>query len=199
MDLSDGGSRCPTCKSPFSEGSERCDFCGGRLQSHRPRLLRSILWLVKAYRTWSLGLFAYALYHLLKIGAVESYFALICVVVPFGMALAMSYRMGDSTSRWIVSFLLLVDVGIVIAPEHQLFPMLNMFPQLPRTQNRILTWYFLVYGSLQFLVAPPVAFFRSLRTAWRGQKAALAPWICLLGFAVWGLIVTILVLLALHG
>jgi hypothetical protein len=199
MHLSAGGSRCPICESPFTEGSARCDFCGGKLQSrHRP-LLPTLLWLLKAYRTWSLGLFAYALYHLLRIGAFESYFALLCVVVPFGMALALSYRMGESTPLWIVSFLLLVDVGIVIAPEHQLLPMLNLFPQLPRTQNRILTWYFLVYGSLQFVVAPPVMFFRSLRTAWRGKKAALAPWICLLGFAVCGLIVAILVMLALHA
>jgi hypothetical protein len=114
-------------------------------------------------------------------GQPGSFFCLFLILFPFGMALGISYQMGDATSRWIVAFLILVDLGVIFAPEHQLLPFLNMFPGLPKTENRILTWYFVVYGTLQFVVVPPVVFSRSLRTAWRGSPPALAPWICWFG------------------
>jgi len=112
------------------------------------------------------------------------------------MALGISYRLRDATPRWIVTFLILVDLGVIIAPEHRLFPRLDLFPEIPRTQSRILSWYILSYFALQFIAAPPVAFFRSLRTAWRGGRPALALWICVFGLAVWGLLASVVLLLA---
>jgi hypothetical protein len=184
--------RCPDCDTPYMEGSSGCEFCGRKPPGQRNPFLRGLLWSVKAYRMWSLCLFTYALFHLAGLGHAGAYLCLFLILFPFGMALAISYRMGDATSRWIIAFLILVDLGVIIAPEPQLLPWLNMFPQLPITQNRMLTWYFLVYCMLQFVALPPIVFSRSLRTAWGGGKPALAPWICLFGFAVWGLIVTIL-------
>jgi hypothetical protein len=184
--------RCPACETLLPYGASGCAFCGVRPQGQRNSIWNSLLWLVKAYRTWSLGVFAYALIQLAMVGHPAKYFFLFLILFPFGMALGISYRMGDATSRWIVAFLILVDLGVIIAPEHQFLPFLNLFPMLPRTQNRILTWYFLVYGMLQFVVLPPVMFFRSLRAAWLGRRPALATWICCFGLAVWGLIVTIL-------
>jgi hypothetical protein len=190
---------CPHCSMPLTDGASRCSFREGTLQRQPHLLLSSLLWVVKAYRLWSLGVFAYALSRLAMVGKVESYYVLFLVIFPFGMALAISYRLGDATSRWIVAFLILVDVGVILAPEHRLLPKLNLFPDLPLTQSRILTWYLLIYAWLQFVVLPPVVFSRSLRTARRGGQPALASWICLLGFAVWGLIVTVVVLLASKG
>jgi hypothetical protein len=191
--------RCPWCDTPFTERSVRCDVCGKRFQGRDHILLDLLLSMVKAYRVWSLALFGFAVFHLIAIGQLKTYYAFFLIAFPFGMALSISYRMGNATSRWIVVFLILVDFGVVIGPEHQILPILNLFPEMPRTQNRILTWYFLVYATLQFVVVPPVVFFKSLRTAWRGEQPALEIWICLLGLAVWGFIIFILVMLAVEN
>ena len=196
-----GFQRCEGCGSPpsgdLSVGS--CPACGrGLLEQNKPsvayKVRQRLVWLAKAYRVWSLGLFAVAILHLILVGQFKNYFAAFLVILPFSTALIMSYQFGERTSGWIVTFLILVDLGVIIAPEQQILPKLNMFPQIPRTQNRILSWYILVYISLQFVALPPVAFFRSLRTAWRGNQPTLSPWICLLGFAVWILVVTIFTL-----
>jgi hypothetical protein len=184
--------RCAACDTPFAVGSTSCDLCGLRLQGQRSPLWSGLLWSVKGYRVWSLGFFAYALIKLALTGQPGAYFSLFLILFPFGMALGLSYRMGDATPRWIVAFLILVDLGVIIAPQHQFLPRLGMFLGVPRTENRILTWYVLVYALLQFVLAPPVFFTKSLRTSWRGGKPALAPWICYFGFVVWGIIVTIL-------
>jgi hypothetical protein len=144
--------RCAGCDSALVEGASSCDFCGLQSQGQGKSFWQRVLWLVKAYRLWSLGVFVYALIQLAMLGHVGAYIMLFFILVPFGMALGVSYRMGDATSCWIVAFLILVDLGVIIAPEHQFLPMLNMFPQLPKAENRILTWYFLVYGMLQFVV-----------------------------------------------
>jgi hypothetical protein len=188
--------RYPCCDTTLSDGSSRCSFCGEWLKAQPNAFLNALNWVVKAYRGWSLGVFGFAVLHLLAMDHIKSIVFLFYLILPFGGALAISYRQGAETSRWIVIFLILVDLGVIIAPDHWILPALNMFPDLPRTQNRILTWYFLVYVSLQFVVAPPVFFFQSLRIAWSGVRPPLASWICLFGLAVWGLIVAIIVMLA---
>ena len=80
--------------------------------------------------------------------------------------------MRNATSRWIIAFLILVDLGVVLARAHQIFPWLNLFPEIPRTQNRIISWYILVYVTLQFGVVPPIVFVRSLRTAGAAESRA---------------------------
>ncbi len=186
--------QCPHCGTLLNVAELRCGFCGRSLRRQWDAVLNGLLWLVKAYRIWSLGVFVFAVIHLLRIGAFTSYFAFFFVVLPFGTALAIAFWKGDAVSRWIVAFLILIDLGVILAPEHRILPMLNMFPEIPRTQNRILSWYFLVYVALQFVVVPPVVFFRSLRTAWSGGKPALATWISFFGLTVWSLFVLILVL-----
>jgi hypothetical protein len=146
------------------------------------------------YRALSLGVFALPLLDLLRIGDARAFWVGFMVLFPFGMALAISWRAGPHTPRWIVAFLVLVDLGVILAPAHQILPGLNLFPELRQTQSRILTWYFLVYGTLHFGVAPPVAFARSLRTARRGGVPTLAPWICVFGFLVWGLLISLVTL-----
>lgn len=121
------------------------------------------------------------------------------VLFPFTVALAIAHRTRNAPSRWIVAFLVLVDLGVILAPAHQICPWLNMFPEIPLTQNRIISWYILVYAALQFGLLPPVVFVRSLRTAWRGQTPALAIWICLFGFAVWGLLMSIVAAVVMTG
>ena len=196
--------RCPGCETPLPPRAAICPFCGEKAprRDDSRTVGRALLWLVKAYRTWSLGLFAYAVMHLFLVGKFQSYFVLFLVAFPFGMALAVSYAKGDATPRGIVAFLILVDLGVIIAPAHQILPMLNLFPDLPKTQNRILTWYFAVYFLLQFVLAPPYVFFGSLRTAWRGGRPPIALWICLFGLATWSFIVflvTVFVVRALQG
>ncbi len=144
----------------------------------------------QCYRTWSLGVLASAVIQLLLVGDFKSFYAGFFVLFPFAMAIGISYRMRPATSRWIVAFLVLVDLGVILAPAHWIFPRLNMFQELPLTQSRILSWYFLVYITLQFGVVPPVAFGRSIHTTWRGGKPVLALWICVFGLAVWGLFVS---------
>ena len=195
---------CPHCgaRPPESGGAANCQFCGGRVaprQSCKLTILKALLWLVSAYRIWSLALFVWAIGHLLAVGGFASYFVAFLIIVPFTAALGISYVTRNAVSPWIVSFLLLVDLGVVIAPEHRILPMLNMFPMLPRTQSRILSWYFLVYGMLQFVILPPVAFSRSMWTAWRGGTPVLHVGICLFGFAVWGLIIFILIMAAIQA
>jgi len=143
--------------------------------------------------------FAVAVINLLRIGDVKSLFFGFIVLCPFAMALAISFLTRTATPSWIVAFLVLVDLGVILAPAHHIFPWLNMFPEIPRTQNRILSWYFLVYVTLQFGVAPPVGFARSLHTAWHGGKPALASWICVFGLLVWGLFVSVLSLCMVMG
>ena len=108
----------------------------------------------------------------------------------------MAHLTRHAPSRWLVAFLVLVDLGVIFAPVHSPWPGLNMFSTIPRTQSRILSWYFIVYFLLQFVVVPPVVFVRSLATAWRGGKPALAPWICAFGFAVWGLLMFVCTMIA---
>ena len=160
-----------------------------------PPLVRGLIRLAGAYRVWSLGVFAVALIELIAVGDVRSCFLAVLVLIPFGAALAVACRSREYTSPWIVAFLVLVDFGVIIAPLHQVLPWLNLFPELGRAENRILTWYFLVNGVLQFVIAPPVAFARSLRTARRGGTPTLGVGICLAGFAVWGLLVGVISLI----
>ena len=110
------------------------------------------------------------------------------MLFPFSAwRLGVSFLTRNATSRWIIAFLVLVDLGVILAPAHQILPRLNFFPELPRTDSRILSWYILVYTTLQLGIAPPVVFFRSLRTAWRGKKPPLATWICLFGLVAWAI------------
>jgi hypothetical protein len=60
------------------------------------------------------------------------------------------------------------------------------------TESRIISWYILVYFTLQFVIAPPIIFVRSLRTAWHGGKPALSAWVCVFGLAAWGLFMFIM-------
>jgi hypothetical protein len=154
--------------------------------------LKALIRAAQGYRIWSLGVFAVAVIHLLRVGDSKSFFFGFIVLFPFAMALGISLLARAATPRWIVAFLVLVDLGVILAPAHGVFPWLNMFPEIPRTQNRILSWYFLVYATLQFGVAPPLAFGRSLHTVWHGGKPALATWICVFGLAVWGLLVSVI-------
>jgi hypothetical protein len=190
--------QCPHCGAwqTGDDSEARCRFCDGALARADRRLgdrpvLKLLIRLAQGYRHWSAGALAVAVVHLLRVGGAESIFVGFLVLVPFSMALAIAYLTRGATSRWLVAFLVLVDLGIILAPAHGIFPRLNLFPQIARTQSRILSWYMLVYATLQFGVAPPVAFGRSLHTAWRGGKPGLAPWICILGLAVWGLLASI--------
>ena len=155
-------------------------------------IFAGLIGMARAYRVLSLGMFAFAVLHLARLGDSESYFLLFLVVFPFSMALAISYRVPGPPNRWIVAFLLLVDLGVIIAPEHRILPMLHHFWAIPETQSRILTWYFLVYATLQFGILPPVAFARSLRTARGGGRPTLGPWVCVFGLGAWGLVASLL-------
>ena len=190
--------RCPHCGAWQAGGDRaaRCAFCDGELAPKvRPAgqipFLNLLIRAAGAYRRWSLAVFVGAVIALLRVGEIKSFVFGFIVLFPFSMALWLAYRMRNATSRWIIAFLVLVDLGVIFAPAHQIFPRLNFFPEISRTQNRILSWYIVVYVTLQFGVAPPIAFVRSLRTAWRGGKPALATWICVFGFAVWGLFVSV--------
>ena len=186
---------CPRCGTQLmeTESADRCWFCRGDLPRKKssPRrnpLARGLVASAHGYRAWSLGVFALALLDLLRIGDARAFWVGFMVLFPFGTALAIAWVFGESTPRWIVAFLLLVDLGVIFAPAHQILPGLNLFPELRQTQSRILTWYFLVYGTLHFGVAPPIVFARSLRTSWSGAVPIIAPWICVFGFLVWGLL-----------
>jgi hypothetical protein len=143
--------------------------------------------------------FAVAVIRLLQVGDAKAFWCGFFVLFPFATAIALSYLKGAATTRWLVAFLVLVDLGVILAPAHGIFPWLNLFPELPRTPNRILSWYFLVYGTLQFGLAPPVAFARSLRTAWRGESPTLRPSICVLGLAVWALLMFVASMVLIKG
>ncbi len=189
--------RCPECGAwlPGGERGTPCPSCGGAIPSSGPArhpIWAGLAWLAGAYRIWSLGVFALALYHLVRLGDAGSYFLLFMVVFPFGMALALSCWMPGPPNRWLVAFLLLVDVGVILGPEHRILPMLHQIRALPETQSRILTWYFLVYATLQYGIMPPVGFGRSLRTAWRGGRPTLRPGICVFGLALWGFVASLL-------
>ena len=193
--------RCPHCDAwqPAVGSAARCPFCGARLPWERPPcgrnpIVNGLIRVAHAYRIWSLGVFAVALIQLLRVGDVPSLFFAFVVLVPFGTALGISFVARGATPWWIVAFLVLVDLGVILAPAHGIFPRLNLFPGIPWTPSRILSWYVLVYVALQFVALPPVVFVRSLRTVRRGGKPLLSPWICVFGFLVWGLFVTIVTL-----
>jgi hypothetical protein len=192
---------CPHCGTWQTTGDDRqatCHFCHGRLTRERRselsgKIRKGLTWLARGYRQWSLAIFAGAIVELLWLWNAKSFLFGFVVLFPFTVALALAHwtRKRNATSRWIIAFLVLVDLGVVIAPTHQILPWLNMFPEIPLTQNRIISWYVLVYFTLQFGVVPPVALGRCLRTAWRGEVPALSTWICLFGFAVWGLLMSV--------
>jgi hypothetical protein len=193
--------RCPQCDAwqPAVGNSARCSFCGAKFPwGHQPLgrnpIVNGLIRVAHAYRIWSLGVLAIALIQLLSVGDVPSLFFAFVVLCPFGTALGISFVARASTPWWIVAFLVLVDLGVILAPAHGILPWLNLFPRIPRTPSRILSWYVLVYVALQFIVLPPVVFVRSLRTARRGGRPLLSPWICVFGFLVWGLFVSIVVL-----
>jgi hypothetical protein len=158
-----------------------------------------LVWIAKGYRAWSLGVLAVAVIQLLLVGDAKSFWCGFFVLFPFATAIAVCYLRPAATTRWLVAFLILVDLGVILAPAHGVFPWLNLFPEIPRTPNRILSWYFLVYGSLQFGVAPPVALVRSLRTAWRGGQPAVRPSICVFGLAVWALLMFVATMVIIKG
>lgn len=193
--------RCPHCGAWQTRGDRaaQCPFCDAeRPRGNHPRgqhpVLKGLIRVAQAYRHWSLAVFIGAVIDLLRVGNSKSFFFGFVVLFPFGMALWLAYLTRNATPRWIIAFLVLVDIGVIFAPAHQIFPWLNFFPEISQTRNRILSWYILVYVTLQFGVAPPIAFVRSLRTAWHGGKPSLATWICVFGFAVWGLFVSVVTL-----
>ena len=189
--------QCPHCGIWQTNGDQslRCSICDGALPSgYRPRgnshpVLYALIRVVQAYRIWSVILFLGAVIRLLQIGGAKSFFFGFIVLLPFSAALGLSFF---ARSRWLIAFLVLVDIGVILAPAHQLFPGLNFFPELPLTASRMISWYILVYVTLQFVVAPPIVLGRSLRIAWRGEKPPLAVWICVFGSAVWGLLMFII-------
>jgi hypothetical protein len=193
---------CPRCGAILAaaEGIGPCRACvtersAEGVPRRRPAFLRVLISMAHAYRAWSLGIFSLAVIELLRLADARAFWLGSLILFPFGAALAIAYRRGTASSRWLVAFLLLVDFGVIIAPAHRFLPGLHLFPELRPTQSRILAWYFLVYFTLQFVVAPPIAFGRSLHTAWRGDRPVLAPWICVFGLLVWGLVMVLVILL----
>jgi hypothetical protein len=162
-------------------------------------VLKGLLWVAKGYRAWSVGIFAVAVIRLLQVGDAKAFWCGFLVLFPFATAIALSYFKGPATTRWLVAFLVLVDAGVILAPAHGIFPWLNLFPELPRTPNRILSWYFLVYGALQFGLAPPVFFIRSLQNAWCRGTPVVRPWICLFGLSVWAMLVFVSAMVIIKG
>jgi hypothetical protein len=66
------------------------------------------------------------------------------------------------TRRLAGSFFVSVAIGILLAPMHRILPRLNGFPNLPLTDNRLLSWYVCVYLAYLVGVLPPYVAVRNL-------------------------------------
>lgn len=87
-----------------------------------------------------------------------------------------------STRVLAASFLTLVNIGVALAPVDRLFPNLGgVHPGLSPENDRILTWYCVVYLMYFFLVMPLVFFTRGLADHFAGRKADLSVFTCALG------------------
>jgi len=78
--------RCPRCDAWQADGgvASRCPFCEAKIerQDHRRDRLpvpRDLIWAVKAYRIWSLAVFALAALHLFLVGELRLYFFLFLI------------------------------------------------------------------------------------------------------------------------
>lgn len=84
-------------------------------------------------------------------------------------------------------FLLVLGVGVILASLDLLPQVFNNFPKLPRADNRLLSFHLAVYTLYVAGIIPPFAFGTSLWRHRRGERTELAPFICWLGLATWGL------------
>jgi hypothetical protein len=145
--------RCPNCGA-WEGGDDRaatCSFCTGALPwAYRPRRQASaqkgLIWGARAYRQSSLLVFAGAIVELHWLANVKAFFFGSVVLLPFTEALWLAHR---TRNAWIIAFLVLVDLGVILAPAHQIFPWLNMFPEIPRTLDSsvISCWSQIIFRS----------------------------------------------------
>jgi hypothetical protein len=89
-----------------------------------------------------------------------------------------------------ISFLCCIGICIELALIQTLLPKFNFFPQLPRTQSRILSFYVAVYLFYFLVLLPPICFGRSLYLKKVGEQPYLHPNICYLGLFSWGVLMS---------
>jgi hypothetical protein len=102
------------------------------------------------------------------------------------------YLRAPDTSVWTRRlawlFFALIGVGILLAPMQGVLPRLNCFPKLPRTENRLLSWYMAVYLFYMPGVLPPYIALRNLWLQWHRKPVEFSRPTCWLMLFVWGLL-----------
>jgi hypothetical protein len=92
------------------------------------------------------------------------------------------------TRRLAWSFFALIAIGILLAPIQGILPRLNCFPDLPRTENRLLSWYMAVYMFYMPGILPPYIAVRNLWLRSHERPADFSRPTCWLILFAWSLL-----------
>ena len=131
---------------------------------------------------WTAAMFLAAVIRLFIIKGLDPRTLLLFLVPPL-IALA-NKAFSDRLSTRVLGavFLTLIGFGVALGRVRSLFPNLcGVDPELSATDNRILTWYAIVYVLYLFSVVPLVLFIRGLIDHRRKRKAEFTKFTCILG------------------
>lgn len=158
-----------------------------------PSFVQSVHSIANRFHTlWLSGLFVAAVVHAMWLSRGQPAQALGALlfnyIVPLTLAwVTIKSRTATPMDRSLAYlFLILIGLGIIIAPFPALFPnMMIVKRQLPAVQNRIVAWYLMVFLLYLMVILPPYLFAKSLARHGRGESAMFSGPTCVLGFVTW--------------
>lgn len=131
---------------------------------------------------WTVAVFLGAVLRLFLLRDLEGR-VLFLFLVPPVFAFLFKHRSSRRSTRIVaVSFLTVVSLGEGLSYLPELFPQMGgVDRRLPPSQDRLLTWYVVVYLLYLFLVVPLFLFVRALVDRARQQPAEFTRFTCVLG------------------
>ena len=150
---------------------------------------RAVRWVIQALLV--------AVLQLILLRGVSGGLVALFLVPPLLALAACQSPAGTIRRRLGTAFLVLVGIGVAVSRLPALLPGLGGVDRgLPRVQDRLLTWYSVVYIVFLIGVVPAVLFTRSLAARRRGEAAPFSRPTCYLGIAamciLWPAVVPVL-------
>jgi hypothetical protein len=112
---------------------------------------------------------------------------LLLFLLPPGIALLITGSRGRSPTARVLAtaFLVCLAAGIVLSHFPTALPGMRSYPELPVTEDRLLTWYTLVYTFFIMVIVPPVGLASQLLRRRRGVPNSFSPITSWAGLALW--------------
>lgn len=134
---------------------------------------------------WTVAVFLAAVVRVFLLKGLDLRVFVLFLLPPFFAYIHALKSERRSTQIVAAAFLTAIDFGIALAPVTWLFPKLDLMGNLSSHDNRLLSWYLVVYLLYVFEVLPLFLFIRTIRDHWLKRKAMLSKFTCILGLVAW--------------